>query len=514
MNSKLIIASGIKLDKNYANVLSYDTNDMLSLVESHEEYSENNYNYIDYTKNEIMANVDYSVAMSCNYIAFQNPRHGNKWYFAFIDDVKYKAPNQCLIIFTIDVWSTFFDNWSSRPCFVVREHVNDDTPGKHTVPENVTTGDYIIIGEDIGFNDEFLNPRVVMSANIDEVGDPVLARVYNGLPSGFGYFKYDLGDSSQQEDFRNHINLIQTRNGNLNQLFIAPNWLLPGGYGGGEIQQSNTPKRTYKVIPSINSFKYEKNGNIETYTPVNKKLLTYPYCFYKFTNLQGQNAIIKQELWDNSTETLDGTTYTGKLVELMGVLSAGCSIRLFPHNYSEGGIESGINSAKFPQLNWATDPYINWLTQQGVNQMTNVVSGYMSGNPVEGVLKTNDLLTSSYQAYTSSPQAQGNLNAGDVMYARGFVNMDIAPMGLKKEYVQQIDDYFSRYGYKINEVKLPNIYGRQNFNFIEIGKDDCIGYGSLPSKYMEEINNICRQGVTIWHNHDNLGNYNINNPII
>ena len=49
MDSKLIIARDIKLDKNYTNVLSYDTNDMLSLVENHAEYTENNYNYIDYT---------------------------------------------------------------------------------------------------------------------------------------------------------------------------------------------------------------------------------------------------------------------------------------------------------------------------------------------------------------------------------------------------------------------------------------------------------------------------------
>ena len=144
MDSKLILASNIKLDKSYANVLSYDTNDMLSLVESRAEYTQSNYNYIDYTKNEIMANVDYSIAINCNYIAFQNPRHGNKWYFAFIDDVKYKAPNQCLIVFSIDVWSTFFDDWTSKPCFVVREHVNDDTIGKHTIPENVTLGEYKI----------------------------------------------------------------------------------------------------------------------------------------------------------------------------------------------------------------------------------------------------------------------------------------------------------------------------------------------------------------------------------
>lgn len=514
MDSKLILCQNIKLDKSYANVLSFNTNAMLDLINSNKVYEEYNYNFVDYTKNEVKADTDYSIAINCNYMAFQNPRHGNKWYFAFIDDVIYKCPNQCIIKFTVDVWSTFYSDWTSKPCFVVREHVNDDTPGKHTVPENVTTGDYIIIGNDIGFNDQLLNTRAVMSANIDEVGDAVIGRVYNGIPSGFAYFKYNLGDVSEQEDFRDHVNLIQSRNGNLNQLFIAPNWLLPGGYGGGEIQQSNTPKRIYKVVPDITNYKYDNNGTIETYTPVNKKLLTYPYCFYKFDNFQGQSAIIKKELWDTSTETLDGTTYSGKIVELMGVLSAGCSIRLFPHNYNEGGINSGINCAKFPQLNWATDPYINWLTQQGVNQMTDVVSGYLSGNPVEGLTKTSDLLASSYQAYTTSPQAHGNLNAGDVMYARGFLNMGIYPMGLKKEYVQQIDKYFSRYGYKVNEVKTPNITGRTNFNFIEIGKDDCIGYGSVPSKYMDVINNICRQGVTIWHNHTNLGNYNITNSIV
>ena len=74
--------------------------------------------------------------------------------------------------------------------------------------------------------------------------------------------------------------------------------------------------------------------------------------------------------------------------------------------------------------------------------------------------------------------------------------------------------FWSMSAYKINETKIPNIYGRSNFNFVEIGKDECIGYGNVPSKYMEQINDICRQGVTIWHNHANLGNYAVNNGII
>ena len=31
---------------------------------------------------------------------------------------------------------------------------------------------------------------------------------------------------------------------------------------------------------------------------------------------------------------------------------------------------------------------------------------------------------------------------------------------------------------------------------------------------MSEINNACRKGVTIWHNHDNVGNYSLDNSII
>ena len=31
---------------------------------------------------------------------------------------------------------------------------------------------------------------------------------------------------------------------------------------------------------------------------------------------------------------------------------------------------------------------------------------------------------------------------------------------------------------------------------------------------MDIINNVARNGVTIWHNHDNIGNYNLDNPIV
>lgn len=70
------------------------------------------------------------------------------------------------------------------------------------------------------------------------------------------------------------------------------------------------------------------------------------------------------------------------------------------------------------------------------------------------------------------------------------------------------------FGYKINRIKVPNITGRRNFNYVEIGQSDEMLVGNVPFKFMQELNNTCRKGVTIWHNHTNIGNYNVQNDII
>ena len=70
------------------------------------------------------------------------------------------------------------------------------------------------------------------------------------------------------------------------------------------------------------------------------------------------------------------------------------------------------------------------------------------------------------------------------------------------------------FGYQINRVKVPNITGRTHWNYVEIGPSEDIGYGDVPTSYMEVINNACRKGVTIWHNHANVGNYSLSNTIV
>lgn len=82
-----------------------------------------------------------------------------------------------------------------------------------------------------------------------------------------------------------------------------------------------------------------------------------------------------------------------------------------------------------------------------------------------------------------------------------------------------IDDFFTRMGYSINRVKVPNMGHRQNYNYVQIASDDnCAKINNHnnicpPSKDMESINNLFRRGITIWNNHSNLGNYSVSNGI-
>ena len=123
-----------------------------------------------------------------------------------------------------------------------------------------------------------------------------------------------------------------------------------------------------------------------------------------------------------------------------------------------------------------------------------------------------NLIGQFYQA-NLLPSITGGNNSGDVNFSANKNSVKFLHMRAKTEYLKMIDDYFSRFGYAIKSIEDPNITGRRNWNYIEISPSDEIGYGDVPSKFMEEINNACRRGVTIWHNHSNIGNYNLNNSI-
>lgn len=82
------------------------------------------------------ANADVLEAAGVNYCRYINADFNNSMYFyAFVDSIEYVAPQTSRLHIRTDCFTTYFDRIVKNQCFVEREHVYDDTPGQHTLPE-------------------------------------------------------------------------------------------------------------------------------------------------------------------------------------------------------------------------------------------------------------------------------------------------------------------------------------------------------------------------------------------
>ncbi len=526
-NSKVMICHNIKMDKSYKNVLNYTETQMVSLCEANVVATANNFSFVR-ERNAILVPFSYSNCLECNYIAFQNPNYSNKWFFGWIDEVNYKNNGTTEIVFTIDVWSTWFDYWTAKPCLVIREHVNNDGVGVNTVPEGLETGEIICNSHVIDDNmDNIMDDLTyVLSTTVslyDTEGDkfiPVTGGLYNGIYSATKYYQLsEAGINAKLKELaqKGQIDAV-------NGLFMAPKVL-------ATIVSEMSPQIVNSNSAQTYSNSISKQTTLNGYTPKNKKLLCYPYNYLIASNNNGAS-------YTYNYEDFSGGNCTFKIYM---AITPGCSIRMIPTNYkgvSEND-EYGINMGKLPICSYPCDMYTNWMTQNSINiaghqissddiniglssfnALASTVGSIASkdsmgavSNAVNGAGSIANALITQKQHELIPPQARGNLNGADVITASNKNNFHFYKMSIKQEYAKIIDDYFTRYGYKINRLKTPNITGRNIFNYIQIGADEVVGSGTLSNAYMDVINNICRSGVTIWHNHSNMYNYNLDNSI-
>ena len=110
----------------------------------------------------------------------------------------------------------------------------------------------------------------------------------------------------------------------------------------------------------------------------------------------------------------------------------------------------------------------------------------------------------------------GNLTpTADVNFTSGDTTFVFKRMRCKDEYLRIIDNYFSMFGYQVNELKVPQISTRRYWNFVKIGQNEIIGTGSIPKSAFDIINKAFRRGITIWHYSLGIvGNYALDNTIV
>ena len=542
--SKLILSKGIKLDRDYKQVLSYTEANMISLMSdsSHLVSIKSDYNFIK-ERGSIKVGETYANCLKANYMAFQNTDYSGKWFFAFIDDVKYLSDYSTEIYYTIDIWTTWFDYWNPKSCYIIRQHATTDSVGDNLVPEKLEHGEYIVNG--YYGESTFATPcYLLVTKTLIEAATPVDNYINMGgtIMNGQVYYSNSISGLAA---------LVHEVDGDAdNEVLYAyevPNTLIPAASVGahGLLSSWTTPYNLDKKVLS-------RPTTIDGYTPVNKKLLTYPYVYCLFTNMAGNSNLLRFEESGHLSGTSgleDGAIY----VKYWGVPSIGGSVIAVPRYYKESALNLNymLVLGKFPTLGWSMDAYTNWLTQNAVNNTVRkgIVGAQIIGGAAEAVLGGALIATGAgagagvallgsgagmmlsggtnaaevamdYYNHSIEPDSfQGNTNAGDVMSATGTIGFEFYSMSIRNKYAQMLDHYFTRFGYAQNDIQYPNMLHRANYNYIQISKDSKAAYGndhnnvSIPADVLNTINNIFRAGVTVWNNHTNFGDYSVANGI-
>lgn len=541
-NSKVILSKNIKVDREMKNVLSYTPTQLINLMtdNTHLVASDDHCSFIR-ERGTLQIDIDYSRVLGSNYMAYQNSDYSNKWFFCWIDEVLYKGNNNTEIVFTVDPFETFYSDLDFENAYVIREHVNDDTIGLHTVPENLDTGDPIVKAQSQLQEFDVTNDWIAVESDAVPVEGTHPNKlftsvyyvfynnmhVYNRIVSGKKLiFFTNVNDLSGYLERLAYDDLID----HVTNIFMIPQMFFTGlTLGEGTAYRDKDGDVTftwYTLLDDITTVKtiskqLVKNHSFNNYTPVNNKCYCYPYNYLLVSNNVGTTHIYRYE--DFSGENCD--------FDIKGALTIGCSFKLIPKNYKGANVnyDESIALAKYPVCSWVSDAFTNWLTEQGTNQVTSGISstiqsgisgaaigGFYGAAIGAGITAVGEIASSvgAFEDAKLLPSITSGTSTGDVNWAMGANNYFFKQMQCKTEYIRIIDGFFTRFGYKVNRLKTPNITGRRYFNYVQVGSSDDVASGSIPQKYMKEINDAFRKGITIWHDHNSIGNYSVSNTIV
>ena len=479
--------------------------------------------------------------LTYNYVMYQNETYSNKWIYAFITNMEYVNDNMTYITIKTDVYQTWQFNIVWKRSFIEREHVNDDTIGLHTVPENLELGEYICEAT------QEANPgrsHLVIAATYDVFKNQDAGSYVNGIYSGVDYFLIAAPglDPSNPSDANSITAFLKSyatagKSDAITGMFIVPDkitkytsssayeWDFMSNEGGLSYYPYKKLTNLDLTGADFGDISISKPySTVGTYSPKNNKLFTFPYKYLKATNNTGSNVIFNYEEFSSNTFKF----------KTKGAITPGCSIKCYPLNYKgvTNNYDEGINYGKFPICSYSTDMYTNWLTQNSVNLALNIASGagqiiggagvaiatggagiaVGASSMVSGAATIANTLAQVYEHSLVPPQAEGNLNNGDINFSMGINKIMFYKMCIKEEYAKIIDSYFTMYGYKVNEVKLPNLTGRLNWNYVKsIGANI---EGDIPENDINELKSIFNTGVTLWHNPSTYLDYSQSNGII
>lgn len=534
-NSTVYLMKNVPLDPTYQHTVLFNSREnqaavMLTYTEAGLQFE--NQSYQRHGRGYLRVAKNVGELLNCNYMMFRNYNSEtlsyDRWFYAFVTDVEYVNEATTLVRYEIDIMQTWLFDYQLDPVFVEREHSTTDVAGDNLLEDNLEHGEYIFRDyQRVGvFGKGQENPmKVLMYVTAEESGGepvPVAGGNYGGIYAGAKRLEFTTAEEVNAWISANPTCVPDAIVG----MVMCPDRLIPAAGGSGG---TFDPDAIFTAVAPLKNF-----SDIDGYVPKNKKLFTYPYNFLYVSNNTGSG---KELAYEYFSEPNVCSMY------VVGNGSLGGDALLVPSKYkgtSLGGSDEkqlnyneAISLGGLPMCVYNIDAFKAWWAQnQGqetaswgssiISAITGAFGAVGSGDPTRaatGVLGgVASLASSAMQAAGKlrDQRAKPPITMGDVstptLWSAGAFGFWYGHMTIRAEYAKIIDQFWSKFGYPSNRIKVPNRNARANWSFVKTR--GCEFTGSIPASDAERIKSIYDNGVTFWNDIAKVGQYgDFTNPI-
>lgn len=509
-------------------------------------------------------NADVLDAAGVNYCRYINPDFSSSMYFyAFIDQIEYVAPKTTRLHIRTDCFTTYFDRIVHNQCFVEREHVPDDTPYTHTLPEAVGTGELIrmhtirLLGGALDTNNS-VNWLAAFNVATDPaqlgLGSFLGVVSVGGTPSGTWWYGVSLQNAML---FTKYLTDKDATILSISIMSIYAGWI----NDGMDISVDGNPVHVYYIrdiqpaesgwagnisidahydylswtggAGQTNQVRIHLDNYIAEHSNYynNNKLLCYPYSAFELFTYDGSSTTLIPQ--DNVVRYQGGT----KGIEITDTIVSGYNpsetaiVAIATGTFSEVAPFATQSFSSFPTMAVSQDAYASFVARnanslkfqkdiakrEGINKvMTSAIdlgnaasSGNIGGfvNGLQSLERVNDSIEQINAKMADQKNAPDSIagHASDgALFILNRVGVFFGAKRINADLMRAADSYFDRYGYAVNITKTPQWNSRPKFNYLKTAGSNIAG--QIPEGDKEVINQLFDTGITVWHT---VGDYGI-----
>ena len=501
--------------------------------------------YTRITNNQVKVPYPHSEMLEYNYMLIKNARWGEndsntgKNYYCFITACEYVSDFCSLITFEVDVMQTYFVGGSYsdiKEAFVERCHSTSDNLFENREPEPFTIQNYtvdeqlkdsidckVVIGIIQGTDYKYAHSTQTFTAEAYNYLD-------NEIYCGGQYFAFDIDGGTERDDLQAFLDQIISDG---NEEKIIDFYVVPSTFTLSSSARAIVNEGGGSRTIDASSLRPTTSTTLSGHTVENKKLYNYPFTKLNVVASNGSNMELLFE------EFIDGTNIKFKE---RGCWYGGGEALLQALDYSTStGVSEhygiGLIINDFPKCSWVGNNFAQWSNQKLTGSLMRIGSNAVSGavgsaltstvSPVIGGLQAvrtvgsaisdvGSLIADGIDAWKKPNPIYNVPNTTSLALAHDFLGWIFQRESLSKAEAEQIDNYFTMFGYAQNKIMNIGTYltdvmgsgGRPKFAYLKTK-----GFsmkGSFPSEYKMKINEILDSGITFWKSTATVGDYSSN----